>query len=339
MRALSPPIPAAMPKAILTLSSSSSGNSTTILPPGISLPLVRSPRLKLATTNWCSVKPSFRARKDAPGSLSERSRLRPMNRRTFLEASAAAAFAAALPARSAEPLHRIERVGLQLYTVRHNFEKEFDATLARVSAIGYREVEFAGYFDHSPKVIRAALNRRGLTAPSAHIDYQIVEKKWPQTLEAAHIVGHSYLICAWLDESLRLQPDIWKRTADLFNRAGEASRKAGIQFGHHNYDYEYQPAESLAGKLPYDFLLAETDPQLVQMEMDFYWIAVSGKDPLTYFDRYPGRFPLVHVKDMTPDHRMTEAGSGVIDWKRIFAQSAKAGIKHYFVEHDEPASP
>ena len=262
-----------------------------------------------------------------------------MNRRTFLETSAAAAFAAALPARSAEPLHRIERIGLQLYSVRHNFEKEFDATLARVSAIGYREVEFAGYFDHSPKEIRTALNRCGLTAPSAHIDYEIVKKQWPQTLEAAHIVGHSYLICGWLDELLRLQPDIWKRTADLFNRAGEASRKAGIQFGHHNYDYEYQPAQSLGGKLPYDFLLAETDSQLVQMEMDLYWIFVAGKDPLSYFDRYPGRFPLVHVKDMTRDHQMTEAGSGVIDWKRIFAQSAKAGIKHYFVEHDEPALP
>jgi sugar phosphate isomerase/epimerase len=262
-----------------------------------------------------------------------------MDRRTFLGTSVAAAFAASLPVRSAEPLHRIESIGLQLYTVRFALEKEFDATLAKVSAIGYREVEFAGYFNHSPKEIRAALDRFGLTAPSAHIDYEIVEKQWPQTLEAAHLVGHSYLICGWLDESLRLQPDIWKRTTDLFNRAGEASRKAGIQFGHHNYDYEYQPAESLGGKSPYDFLLAETDPRLVQMEMDLYWISVAGKDPLAYFARYPGRFPLVHVKDMTRDHRMTEAGSGIIDWKRIFAQSAKAGIKHYFVEQDDPPSP
>lgn len=262
-----------------------------------------------------------------------------MNRRTFLETSVAAAFAAALPARSAEPLHRMERIGLELYTVRYALEKEFHATLAKVSAIGYREVEFAGYFDHPPKEIRATLDRGGLTAPSAHIDYEIVEKKWPRTLEAAHIIGHTYLICPWLDDLQRSQRDGWKRAADLFNRAGEASRKAGIQFGYHNHDFEFQPSESLGGKLPYDFLLAETDSRLVQMEMDLYWINFGGKDPLPYFDRYPGRFPLVHVKDMTSDHRMTEAGSGVIDWKRIFAQSAKAGIKHYFVEHDEPASP
>lgn len=262
-----------------------------------------------------------------------------MDRRTFLETSVAAAFAAALPARSAESLHRIERVGLQLYTVRDALEKQFDETLAKVSATGYCEVEFAGYFDHPPKEIRAALDRHGLTAPSAHIDYEIVEKQWPQTLEAAHIVGHSYLICPWIDESQRSQPDGWKRAADLFNRAGEASRKAGIQFGYHNHDFEFKPAQSLGGKLPYDFLLAETDPHLVQMEMDLYWITFGGKDPLSYFDRYPGRFPLVHVKDMTSDRRMTEVGSGAIDWKRIFAQSAKAGIKHYFVEHDEPASP
>jgi sugar phosphate isomerase/epimerase len=262
-----------------------------------------------------------------------------MNRRTFLETSVAAALAAVLPARSAEPLRRIERIGLQLYTVRGVLEKEFDATLAKVSVIGYREVEFAGYFDHPPKQIRAALDRHGLTAPSAHIDYEVVEKKWPLTLEAAHIVGHTYLICPSLDDPQRSQRDGWKRAAGLFNRAGEASRKAGIQFGYHNHDFEFQPAESLGGKLPYDFLLAETDSRLVQMEMDLYWITFGGKDPLPYFDRYPGRFPLVHVKDMTRDRRMTEVGSGVIDWKRIFAQFAKAGIKHYFVEHDEPASP
>src|SRR2546428_537367 len=119
----------------------------------------------------------------------------------------------------------------------------------------------------------------------------------------------------------------------------DARLLAGIQFGYHNHTFEFVKDQALGGKLPYDVLLAETDPKLVQMEMDLCWITEGGQDPLVYFDRYPGRFPLVHVKDMTKDHQMTEVGSGAIDWRRIFAQSEKAGMRHYFVEHDEPKAP
>jgi len=124
-----------------------------------------------------------------------------------------------------------------------------------------------------------------------------------------------------------------------------------MQFAYHNHWFEYLPVN---GKLPYDTLLQESDPDLVKMEMDLCWISVAGQDPVKYFDRYPGRFPLVHVKDVTKISsvtaageqdfgdsmkEMTEVGSGVIDWKRIFAQSEKAGLKHYFVEHDNPKAP
>jgi len=270
-----------------------------------------------------------------------------MNRRSFIESSFASALMATRPAWSVVGTHSIRTIGLQLYTVRGSMEKDFEGTIAKVAAIGYREVEFAGYFDHPPKKVRANLDRHGLAAPSAHIDYEIVEKQWPQTLDAAHIVGHAYLICSEVEESQRNQTGGWKRAADLFNRAGEASQKAGIQFGYHNHSFEFEPAKSLGGKMPYDFLLAETDPQLVQLEMDLCWITVGGQDPLTYFDRYPGRFPLVHVKDWKDGKgkesdqstKMADVGSGNIDWKRIFAQSGKAGIRHYFVEHDEPKSP
>ena len=126
---------------------------------------------------------------------------------------------------------------------------------------------------------------------------------------------------------------------------------AGIQFGYHNHWFEFLPVN---GKLPYDELLAECDPNLVKMEMDLCWITVAGGDPLKYFNKYPGRFPLVHVKDIKKIPPVSEAGgqnfgdslkdmtsvgSGIIDWKRIFAQSDKAGIKHYIVEHDKPEDP
>lgn len=278
-----------------------------------------------------------------------------MNRRTFIGTSVAAAFAASRPSWAAAANH-IDKIGIQLYTVRDAMKTDFEGTIAKVAATGYKEVEFAGYFDHSPKDVRAILDKNGLASPSCHVGYDVVEKKWPETLDAAHVVGHRFIICPWVDEKQRVEPDGWKRAAELFNKAGEASQKAGLQFGYHNHSFEFEPADSLGGKLPYDFLLAATEPKLVAMEMDLCWISVAGKDPLTYFEKYPGRFPLVHVKDWVKDAssssgyqgtlgqsvkyggHMADVGQGSIDWKRIFAQSGKAGIKHYFVENDDPKS-
>lgn len=273
-----------------------------------------------------------------------------MDRRAFLGASAgtlvASNFAWALPAQ-----HRIKAVGVQLYTVRNAMQADFDGTVAKVAQIGYQEVEFAGYLDHSPKDIRELLNKNGLTAPSCHVEYDVVEKKLAEQIEAAHTIGHKFIVCPWIEERQRKEPDGYQRAADLFQKAGEETHKAGIQFAYHNHTFEFQPSEALGGKLPYDVLLA-TDPKYVKMELDLCWISVAGKDPVEYFDKYPGRFPLVHVKDMkklpkgdegpttAPDKEMpnmTEVGSGVIDWKRIFSHSEKAGIQHYFVEHDFPA--
>jgi sugar phosphate isomerase/epimerase len=279
-----------------------------------------------------------------------------MDRRTFLQTSiAAATVAASSPAWAAET-HHIERVGLQLYTVRDLMKKDFEGTIAKVAQIGYKEVEFAGYFDHSPQDVRAILQKDGLTSPSSHVGYDIVEKKWSETLDTANAIGQKFVVCPWVEPSQRKEADGWKRAAALFNKAGEAAQKAGIQFAYHNHAFEFEPSEALGGKLPYDFLLENTDPKLVKMEMDLCWITVGGKDPVKYFDKYPGRFPLVHVKDWStkgpggsdyggatggakkPGH-LTDVGQGEIDWKRIFAQSGKAGIQHYFVENDEPKSP
>jgi sugar phosphate isomerase/epimerase len=282
--------------------------------------------------------------------------MRPMHRRTFIGTSIAAALASSRLSWASDALHHIDRIGVQLYTVRDAMQSDFEGTIAKVAAVGYKEVEFAGYFDHSPKDVRAILDKNGLSAPSCHVGYDLVEKKWPETLEAAKIVGHSYIICPWIDEKQRSSLDGWKRAAELFNRAGEASAKAGIQFGYHNHSFEFEPAGSLGGQLPYDFLLAELHPKFVAMEMDLCWISVAGKDPLSYFEKYPGRFPLVHVKDWVKDAssssgyqgamgqsvqyggHMADVGQGSIDWKNLFAHSGKAGIKHYFVENDEPKS-
>ena len=277
-----------------------------------------------------------------------------MNRRSFLETAATVTAATLLANRIgwAAADHKIDKLGVQLYTVRDQMKADFEGTLATVAAIGYKEVEFAGYFDHSPKDVRAILDRLGLVSPAPHVPYDTLGDKWPAQIESAKIIGQSYIVCPWISEEDRKQPDIWKRAAETFNRAGEASKKAGIQFAYHNHWFEFLPVN---GKLPYDLLLEACDPNLVKMELDLCWITVAGGDPLKYFNRYPGRVPLVHVKDMKKLPKvsqaggqdfgdslkgdMTEVGSGIIDWKRIFAQSEKAGIKHYIVEHDKPAAP
>jgi len=272
-----------------------------------------------------------------------------MKRREFIETSAATLattnFAWALPEE-----HKLKAVGLQLYTVRNAMKSDFGGTIAKVAQVGYKELEFAGYQDHSPKDIRAVLDKDGLTAPSCHVEYEVVEKKWAEQIETAHIIGHKYIVCPWIDEKQRTA-DGMKRAAELFQKAGEESSKAGIQFAYHNHTFEFQKIAGLEGKTPYDLILA-TDPKYVKLELDLCWASVAGQDPVELFEKHPGRFPLVHVKDMkqlpkgdaaataSPDSvmsNMTEVGSGVIDFKRIFAHSDKAGIKHYFVEHDFPA--
>ncbi len=267
-----------------------------------------------------------------------------MNRRLFLNRLSQGAVGAlcltrpALPA-SAPGRNRLKTVGMQLYTVRRELEKDFEGTLARVAGLGYREVEFAGYFDRAPKEVAAALARHNLTSPAAHVQLAALRGSLREMVEAAHVIGHKYLLVAWSQPEERRTLDDYRRFAELFNRAGERLQRAGIHFAYHNHDFEFA---ALEGKVPYDLLLERTDPRLVKMEMDLYWIVKGGAKPLDYFEKYPGRFHLLHVKDMdaTPRRYFTEVGRGVIDFKSVFARAGRAGVRHYFVEQDEtPGSP
>lgn len=265
-----------------------------------------------------------------------------MDRRSFLETLAAAA-ALLAQATWAAAQNQIRRIGLELYTVRDALKKDFEGTLARVAKIGYQEVEFAGYFADSTKLspppqrTRQILDSDGLSAPATHVPYSALSpENWPRVLEASHTLGHKYVVNPSIDEKLTKTADGWKKAAETFNRAGSESLRAGIQFGYHNHTGEFKAVD---GQIPYDILLAECDSRLVKMEMDLGWAHVAGVDPLQYFSKYPGRFPLVHVKDFDKNGNMTEIGKGAIDWKAIFAQSRLGGIQHYFVEHDDPKSP
>ena len=240
---------------------------------------------------------------------------------------------------------RIAKVGIQLYTVRDLMKADFEGTLAKVAQTGYREVEFAGYFGRTPEQVRAVLDKNGLAAPSTHVGYEQTGDDWDATLHTAKAMGHQYVVCAYIGEDARKTADDWMHICERFNKAGQAAQAAGLQFAYHNHNFEFAPLAD--GRRGYDILLANTDPKMVQLEVDLFWITFAGADPVAYFAKYPGRFPLVHVKDMkpkpapdvTPDKVMVDVGKGSIDWKGIFSHSSQAGIQHYFVEHDQPPQP
>ena len=264
-----------------------------------------------------------------------------VGRRDFLRTLSGAALGA-LASRcgsesTASGARRLDRIGLQLYTVRSRMATDFQGTLDRVAEIGYREVEFAGYFEHDPAEVKSALANAGLKAPAAHVPLELVRDDMPRLLDAATTIGHRWLVVAWIPEEER-SADGYRSVVDTFNHAGEEAWAAGLRFAYHNHDFEFADLE---GRPAYDFLLEMSDPERVEFELDLYWITHGGRDPLDYFERYPGRFPLVHVKDSAgpPQHRMVEVGAGVIDFAKIFARSERAGMQHYFVEHDNPQDP
>lgn len=262
-----------------------------------------------------------------------------MERREFVRVMAGAGVAIACSGnrRVATGARRLDRVGVQLYTVRDQMKENFEGTLARVAEIGYKEVEFAGYFGHTPADVKAMLDRHGLTSPSVH-NGAIEPDAWKAALDAAHVIGHQYIVLPWIPQERRMTLDGWKQVAQEMNRLAEAAHAAGVQFAYHNHDFEFPKMD---GQVPYDVLLQNTDPKLVQLEIDLYWITKAGQDPLTYFARWPGRIPMVHVKDSAgpPEHKMVDVGQGKIDWKGIFAHKDLAGIRHFFVEHDQPPQP
>jgi sugar phosphate isomerase/epimerase len=261
-----------------------------------------------------------------------------MDRREFMQTMAGAGLAIACTGVRRTPhTARIDKIGIQLYTVRDQMKADFEGTLAHIAEIGYKEVEFAGYFDHTPADVKAILARHGLAAPSTHIPVTDLDT-YKTAVDGAKAIGHDYIVMPWIPAEKRKTLDDWKKMADLFNHAAQVAHDAGLQFAYHNHDFEFPKID---GQVPYDLLLSSTDPKLVQLEIDLYWITKAGQDPLSYFSRWPGRVPLVHVKDSAgaPEHKMADVGQGQIDWKRIFAKREQAGIKHFFVEHDQPPQP
>jgi sugar phosphate isomerase/epimerase len=232
---------------------------------------------------------------------------------------------------------KLKKVGLQLYTVRDLMQKDMPGTLSQVAAAGYKEVEFAGYFGRTAAQVKQLLDQNGLTSPSSHVGAEL-QSNAPATFDFAKAIGNQWVVLPYIPEEQRKSLDDWKRIAGMLNSLGSQAKSAGLRFAYHNHNFELA---NVGGQRPLDLLLTNTDPSLVDFEMDLYWVVFGGGQPLDFFNRYPGRFPMVHVKDSAgpPDNKMVDVGKGTINFPAIFAQSSKAGIQHYFVEHDQPADP
>jgi sugar phosphate isomerase/epimerase len=279
-----------------------------------------------------------------------------IRRREFVKNGVAVGAAATLSPTllSARPFGR--SVGIQLYTVKDELAKDFDGTLKKIAAIGYKEVEAAGFYKKSAVEFRKSIEGVGMTIPSAHYALQDLLDGFDAKLAYAHELGLKYIICSfpfvanpgrfhaekfYEEISHGITLDDWKWNFDQFNKLAERTKKAGMQFGYHNHNIEFR---TLDGVLVYDEMLRRTDASLVKMEMDIAWVALAGYDPVAYLEKFPQRYELLHVKDIKPGPPTTEGegggstelGRGTIDWKKVMAAVKKASVKHYFVEQEDP---
>jgi sugar phosphate isomerase/epimerase len=230
--------------------------------------------------------------------------------------------------------NNLPNIGIQLYTVRDLMAENLPLTIQRIADIGYKEVEFAGYFGKTSKEIKTILSDNGLKSPSTHIEMDAIYNNPNKAIETALEVGHEYIVMAWLSESERQNIDQYREYVDIYNLFGEKCNQNGLKFAYHNHDFEFN---TLDGEVPMDLLLDKTDPDNVLFELDMYWVNKAKKDPKSYINRYPGRFPLWHIKDMASNTMMADVGDGVINFSEIFSLSNTSGLKHYFVERDDPS--
>lgn len=226
-------------------------------------------------------------------------------------------------------------IGVQLYTVRQAMSRSPERTLERVREIGYEEVEFAGWFGRSAAAVRRMLDETGLRAPAAHVGLDELESDAAALFDRANRIGHRWLVVPWVDAERRRTIGDWHRVAELLQRSGESARAAGLRLAYHNHDFEFPAIDRT---VPFELLLRETSADALDFEVDLYWLARAGADPFALLGAHPGRFALAHLKDSAgaPEHRMVDVGAGVLDWPRLIAAGRQAGIRHWFVEHDEP---
>lgn len=304
-----------------------------------------------------------------------------MFRRDFIKTSATAAAAGLLSPALMAASHsaKIKNIGFQVWSIAKFLEKDLEGGLDLIAKTGYKELELygpypfssqkdkeawqnvitllpfkqSGYFGRSIKEFKTMLDDKGLRTPAMHIGLDTLRNNLEETAEAAHALGQQYAGIAAIPDHERKTLDDYKRMANDFNVIGEKAKKLGIRFYYHNHGYGLQPMD---GVVPFDLILERTDRSLVFFEMDVYWHIAGGADPIKYLDANPGRFKLMHVKDMKEKVRfsgdggnpeqwvalfpyITDAGSGVLDLPNILSRAQRSGVEHFVVENDVVTDP
>ena len=276
-------------------------------------------------------------------------------------------------------LKKVKKDGIQLYSLPKSLDNDFVGAVKMLAQMGYRELELfgpypfsnqkaidswskvtpmlgfkgSGYFGRDIKEVKSILQDNGLKTPSAHTDLDTLENNMGKLGEAAHILGHKYVVLPSVPDERRKTMDDYKRIAEAFNKIGENAKKEGLKFAYHNHGYGLK---AVNGQVPLNIILDNTDPNLVFFEMDIYWTAAGGADPIDYLDKYPNRYHLLHLKDMKEKKTfsgdgndasqwiamfpyMTTAGDGVLGVKEIVKKAQAVGVKHFLVEQDMVAQP
>lgn len=226
---------------------------------------------------------------------------------------------------------------MQLYTVRDALAADLEATLRHVADIGYREVELAGLPGVSAEAMRARLKPYELAAPSMHASYDELRSNFASVLEEARTLGATYLVCPSVNAAERRTSGDWRRVCRTLSAIGRAAGGHGLVLAYHNHDFEFVPFDD--GMTPFRLLMTETDPREVKLELDVYWVAKAGLDPVQHLKDYADRVVLVHLKDLAADGSTVELGSGVLDMERIVRAALGAGARHLFVEQDTSTDP
>ena len=255
-----------------------------------------------------------------------------MNRREFVSQIGAFALIAGCSSRSAGQIRTARPVGIQLYTVRQLMTRDPGGTLEQLARIGYQEVELHSLYGRTAAEFRRLLDANGLKAPATHAGINVLRSNLQKSLDDALALGHRWIIIPSLDGPDR-SADGYRRAAEFMNETGAKAKQAGLRIGYHNHEYEFKDE---GGKIGLDTLLENTDSSLVDFELDLFWIRRGGGDALAYFTKHSGRFVAVHAKDMAADGKMVNVGEGVMDFAKLFEAGEKAGVRHFFVEHDNP---
>ena len=255
------------------------------------------------------------------------------SRRQFLKKSSVTGLMVFLPTAAIQAQGRkVNRIGLQLYSLRNEMASDFDGTLQKVADLGYKEMQFAGYHGRSPEQVKKILDQLGIASPAAHVSLELIKEDLDNQIDIAQKIGQKYLVVPSIPADERTLSH-YEKHAETLNKAGEKCKDAGLTIAYHNHSFEFETQNNETG---YDYLLSLTDTSLVSFELDLYWAINANVDPISIFKKNPGRFPMVHVKDRNTEGQMVDVGRGVIDFSEIFSHSETAGIQHYFVEHDYP---